>query len=74
MLPGDGELPLADIVAAMPLELPVAVEAPNLQLCGRLGPLEFLRRARRSAARLLDGPHDPHDPPDPNDASRWRDR
>ena len=72
MLPGDGELPLADIVAAMPRELPVAVEAPNLQLCGRLGPPEFLRRAREAAARLLDGSHDPGDPDDPGDRREAR--
>ena len=70
MLPGDGELPLADIVAAMPRDLPVAVEAPNLQLCGRLGPPEFLRRAREAASRLLDRPHDPDGPHDRQEARR----
>jgi sugar phosphate isomerase/epimerase len=56
MLPGEGEMPLAEIIDAVPKDLPTTVEAPNLQLCQELGELEFLRRARGAAARLLDGP------------------
>jgi len=56
LLPGDGELPLAEFIAAMPAGLPVNVEAPNLQLLAQLGPLEFARRARASVARLLADP------------------
>ena len=61
MLPGDGELPLAELVDAVPADLPVAVEAPNLQLSARLGVPEFLRRARQAASLLLDNPHRPQE-------------
>jgi sugar phosphate isomerase/epimerase len=50
LLPGDGELPLKEFIAAMPAGLPVNVEAPNLQLLAELGPLEFARRARAAVA------------------------
>lgn len=53
LLPGDGELPLADVVAAVPADLPVSVEAPNLALLAELGPAEFARRARRAVSRLI---------------------
>ena len=43
------------------LDLPVAVEAPNLQLSARLGVPEFLRRARQAASLLLDNPHRPQE-------------
>jgi sugar phosphate isomerase/epimerase len=56
LLPGDGDLPLADFVAAMPPGLPVNIEAPNLALLAELGPVEFARRARAAVARLLDAP------------------
>jgi sugar phosphate isomerase/epimerase len=53
LLPGEGQLPLAEIVAAMPPGLPVAVEAPNLALRAELGDAEFVRRARQSVRPLL---------------------
>ena len=53
LLPGDGELPLAEIISAVPAGLPLSVEAPNLALLDSLGALEFARRARRAVARLL---------------------
>jgi sugar phosphate isomerase/epimerase len=46
LLPGDGELPLADMLTATAVELPVSVEAPDVRMVERLGPLEFARRAR----------------------------
>lgn len=46
LLPGDGELALADVLAALAAEVPVAVEAPDVRVVERLGPLEFARRAR----------------------------
>jgi sugar phosphate isomerase/epimerase len=61
LLPGDGQLPLRQIIAAVPPDLPAAVEAPNLELCHRLGVLEFLRRARQAAAGLLARPDDAQD-------------
>ena len=56
LLPGDGELPLAEIVAALPAGLAFSVETPNLALLASLGALEFARRARQAVARLLPVP------------------
>ena len=53
LLPGDGELPLAEIIAALPAGLALSVETPNLALLESLGALEFARRARQAVARLL---------------------
>jgi sugar phosphate isomerase/epimerase len=53
LLPGDGELPLAEIIAALPAGLAFSVETPNIALLESLGPIEFARRARQSVARLL---------------------
>jgi len=53
LLPGDGELPLADVVRAMPDDIPVSIEAPNQVLLEEIGPQEFARRARRSVDGLL---------------------
>ncbi|HEY3263227.1 MAG TPA: TIM barrel protein [Pseudonocardiaceae bacterium] len=69
MLPGEGELPLREIIAAVPPDLTVAIEAPNLQLSARLGIPAFLRRARDAAARLLDAPSREPGPPGPPDSS-----
>jgi sugar phosphate isomerase/epimerase len=56
LLPGEGELPLTELVAALPPTIPVSVEAPNLALREQLGPLEFARRARAGVARVLSVP------------------
>ena len=53
LLPGEGELPLAEIVAAMPDDIPVSVEAPNLPLRDELGALEYARRARAAVEQFL---------------------
>jgi sugar phosphate isomerase/epimerase len=53
LLPGDGELPLAEIISAVPAGMALSVETPNLALLESLGPLEFARRARQAVARLL---------------------
>jgi sugar phosphate isomerase/epimerase len=53
LLPGDGELPLTEIIAALPPGLAFSVETPNVALLASLGPVEFLRRARQAVARLL---------------------
>ena len=53
LLPGDGELPLAEIVSVLPAGVPFSVEAPNPALMESLGPAEFARRARQAAGRLL---------------------
>ncbi|HEY7274298.1 MAG TPA: TIM barrel protein [Actinoplanes sp.] len=54
LLPGEGDIPVADFAAALPADLPVSVEAPNRALLADLGPEGFLRRAREAAARVLD--------------------
>jgi sugar phosphate isomerase/epimerase len=53
LLPGEGDLPLRELVAVMPTSLPISVEAPNLALLQQLGPFGFARRARESVSRLL---------------------
>lgn len=53
LLPGDGELPLAEILAALPVGIPVSVEAPVTWLQESLTLVEFARRAREAAANVL---------------------
>jgi sugar phosphate isomerase/epimerase len=53
LLPGDGELPLAELVDAMPPGIPISVEAPVLPLQQALTPLEVARRARESVATFV---------------------
>lgn len=53
LLPGDGELPLREVVSALPPGLPFSVETPNVALLESLGPAGFARRARQAVARLL---------------------
>lgn len=53
LLPGDGELPLAEFMDALPPDIPVSVEAPVLSLRDELSPVEFLRLARRAVEETL---------------------
>jgi len=53
LMPGEGELALEKLVAAMPDDIPVSVEAPNLQLTAELGRVEFMRRARAAVDNIL---------------------
>jgi sugar phosphate isomerase/epimerase len=53
MLPGEGELPLAELLAALPDDLPVSVEAPSLAVRGELTAAGFATQARRALASLL---------------------
>jgi hypothetical protein len=53
LLPGDGELPLAEFLAALPEGMPVSVEAPVLSLWETLTPVELARRARQAVADVL---------------------
>jgi sugar phosphate isomerase/epimerase len=53
LLPGDGELPLAELIAAKPVDMPLSVEAPGLPLRQSIGDAEFMRRARLSVDRVL---------------------
>jgi sugar phosphate isomerase/epimerase len=51
LLPGDGQLPLRDLLDAMPAGIPVAVEAPRAVLWDT--PAEFTARARRALGSVL---------------------
>lgn len=53
LLPGDGELPLAEFLAALPEGIPLSLEAPVLSLWETLTPAEFARRAREAVANLV---------------------
>ena len=52
LLPGDGVLPLRELVAALPPGLPIAIEAPDRATAG-LPALERARRAHRALTALL---------------------
>jgi hypothetical protein len=52
LLPGEGALPLAALVAALPPDLPLAVEAPCRATAGRPA-LERARRAHRALTALV---------------------
>jgi len=51
LLPGDGELPVLELLAALPAGIPVAVEAPAPGAGEH--PAEFARRARRALESVL---------------------
>ena len=53
LLPGEGEIPVVEMLAALPADLPVSVEAPNRAMLAALGPAGFLHRAREAAGRVL---------------------
>ncbi len=53
LLPGYGELPLTDILAALPPGLSVSVEVPNLSLLDQVGPQAFAAQAYRAVQHVL---------------------
>ncbi len=53
LLPGEGELPLAELLAAWPAGLAVSVEAPSLTARGEFTPAQYAARARRALDALL---------------------
>lgn len=53
LLPGQGELPLAGLLGALPGDIPVGVEAPSLRLSRELTAPQFAARARAAAGRVL---------------------
>jgi sugar phosphate isomerase/epimerase len=53
LLPGEGVLPLVDLVAALPAGVPLAVEAP-CRATAELPALERARRAHRALAALVE--------------------
>ena len=52
LLPGDGVLPLRELVAALPAGIPLAIEAPS-RATADLPALERSRRAYRALSALL---------------------
>jgi sugar phosphate isomerase/epimerase len=53
LLPGEGVLPLKELVAALPATVPLAVEAPS-RATAELPALERAKRAHRALSRLLE--------------------
>jgi hypothetical protein len=53
-LPGDGELPLAALLGAVPPGTPISVEVPHAWLQASMSPLEFAIATFRATARVLD--------------------
>jgi hypothetical protein len=51
-VPGEGELPLAELLAAVPRGTPISVEVPNAALQAQLGPVEFAARNLRGVQEL----------------------
>lgn len=56
MVPGEGELPLRDILSALPADVVIEIEVPqrSLALAG-VGPIDRLRPCVEAARRLLSG-------------------
>jgi sugar phosphate isomerase/epimerase len=50
---GDGEFPLAELLAAVPPATPISVEVPHATLQARLSPREFAARNLRAVQALL---------------------
>jgi sugar phosphate isomerase/epimerase len=65
LLPGDGELPLARLLGALPGTIPAGVEAPSLKLRRELTGPQFAARARAAADRVLAPAAEPGRPPAP---------
>ena len=54
LLPGEGELDLAGMFAAMPADLPVAVEIPNDEESASLSAAEWAKRTLIASRRILE--------------------
>ncbi len=63
LLPGDGELPLADFLAALREGIPVSVEAPVLSLWEILTPVDYAKRARRAVESVTSAARARSEPP-----------
>ena len=53
LLPGEGELPLAELLGVLPDSLPVSAEAPSLAARRELSPTQFAVRIRQSLESVL---------------------
>ncbi len=54
LLPGEGGLPLTDLLRALPAGIPLSVEIPQLALARTVGPFARAHRMREATQRLLD--------------------
>src|SRR5262249_53147747 len=56
LVPGEGELPLAEILSAVPSDVVIGLEVPRLSLAeAGVGPLERLKPCIAGARTLLEG-------------------
>ena len=53
LLPGEGELPLAELLGALPDSLPVSAEAPSLAARREFSPAQFAARVRHALDAVL---------------------
>lgn len=53
LLPGDGELPLGEMLANMPDGIPISVEAPVLAMWDTMTAVDIARRARQAVSRVI---------------------
>ncbi len=53
MFPGEGGLPLVELIAALPQDLTVSIELPMKHLVASVPPLERARHARLAAAKVV---------------------
>jgi sugar phosphate isomerase/epimerase len=51
--PGEGEFPLADLVGAVPADIPISLEVPNAELVASLGSLGYARRLHSATTEEL---------------------
>lgn len=54
-VPGEGELPLLDLLTALPPGTPLSVEVPDARLQAAMSPQDFAVRNREAVRRLVDG-------------------
>ncbi len=59
LLPGEGDLPLAELVAALPVAVPLAIEAP-CRATSELSAFERAKRAHQALAALLQTDREHH--------------
>lgn len=53
--PGEGQIPLAEFLAALPADLPLGLEVPMTALCKEVGGAEVIRRVMAATRRVLAG-------------------
>ncbi|WP_039921083.1 sugar phosphate isomerase/epimerase family protein [Thauera phenylacetica] len=54
LAPGQGELKLKELLGALPKDIPLSVEVPQMMLAREVGPFERARRLREAMRQLLD--------------------